>query len=252
MIDLLKDVLSSFENCEYDISLSYHRQNWRKFTFLNGKKERASRGEDCGVMLAIAKDGKVLRMASPSIDRRSLKNLINQSITYFARAEEYFLVDSNFRMTIGEISDGGNLNLMPDDTISNALSVATEVKMNWLDNMRASISETCEERIIVNSLGGVFSDKKYYTDFFQDAMGSRNGLSQNRSNGDAVFQGEVNEDFINTMKERSGSLVEELDRLLSAPVCPKMNADLLLPSDQMYIQIHESIGHPLELDRILF
>ena len=30
-----------------------------------------------------------------------------------------------------------------------------------------------------------------------------------------------------------------------------MKGSLLLPSDQMYIQIHESIGHPLELDRIL-
>ena len=39
--------------------------------------------------------------------------------------------------------------------------------------------------------------------------------------------------------------------LLAAPDCPTGDMDLLLAPDQMYIQIHESIGHPLELDRIL-
>jgi predicted Zn-dependent protease len=39
--------------------------------------------------------------------------------------------------------------------------------------------------------------------------------------------------------------------LLSAPDCPTGAMDLLLAPDQMILQIHESIGHPLELDRIL-
>jgi len=39
--------------------------------------------------------------------------------------------------------------------------------------------------------------------------------------------------------------------LLSAENCPSDTRDLLVAPDQMYIQIHESIGHPLELDRIL-
>jgi len=39
--------------------------------------------------------------------------------------------------------------------------------------------------------------------------------------------------------------------LLEAPNCPTGTMDLLLAPDQMVLQIHESIGHPLELDRIL-
>jgi predicted Zn-dependent protease len=46
-------------------------------------------------------------------------------------------------------------------------------------------------------------------------------------------------------------LVDEAEQLLAAPNCPKGNMDLLLMPDQMMLQIHESIGHPLELDRIL-
>ena len=39
--------------------------------------------------------------------------------------------------------------------------------------------------------------------------------------------------------------------LLAAPNCPTGKMDLLLMPEQMMLQIHESIGHPLELDRIL-
>ncbi|HXS51508.1 MAG TPA: TldD/PmbA family protein [Usitatibacter sp.] len=39
--------------------------------------------------------------------------------------------------------------------------------------------------------------------------------------------------------------------LLAAPNCPSATMDALLMPDQMMLQIHESIGHPLELDRIL-
>ena len=46
-------------------------------------------------------------------------------------------------------------------------------------------------------------------------------------------------------------LAEEVIELLTAPNCPSGTTDLLLAPDQMVLQIHESIGHPLELDRIL-
>jgi predicted Zn-dependent protease len=39
--------------------------------------------------------------------------------------------------------------------------------------------------------------------------------------------------------------------LLDAEDCPQDCRDLILAPDQMLLQIHESIGHPLELDRIL-
>ncbi len=46
-------------------------------------------------------------------------------------------------------------------------------------------------------------------------------------------------------------VAEEAIELLAAPNCPDGVRDLLLSPDQMMLQIHESIGHPLELDRIL-
>ena len=57
--------------------------------------------------------------------------------------------------------------------------------------------------------------------------------------------------------ERSGLIggarrvAQDALELLDAPNCPSGTMDLLLMPDQMMLQIHESIGHPLELDRIL-
>src|SRR5207237_4800120 len=44
---------------------------------------------------------------------------------------------------------------------------------------------------------------------------------------------------------------EEAVSLLTAPECPQGVTDLILGSEQMALQIHESVGHAVELDRIL-
>jgi predicted Zn-dependent protease len=51
--------------------------------------------------------------------------------------------------------------------------------------------------------------------------------------------------------EQGERVAREALALLHAPNCPSERMDLLLMPDQMMLQIHESIGHPLELDRIL-
>jgi len=46
-------------------------------------------------------------------------------------------------------------------------------------------------------------------------------------------------------------IAEQALELLAAPNCPTGKMDVLLMPEQMMLQIHESIGHPIELDRIL-
>ena len=52
-------------------------------------------------------------------------------------------------------------------------------------------------------------------------------------------------------REAAPRISEQALALLAAPNCPSERCDLVLAPDQMILQIHESIGHPLELDRIL-
>ncbi|MET0838878.1 MAG: TldD/PmbA family protein [Marmoricola sp.] len=63
---------------------------------------------------------------------------------------------------------------------------------------------------------------------------------------------------------RGWEFVEEIDleahaarvgsesrELLTAPMCPSGETDLILGAEQLALQIHESVGHAIELDRIL-
>jgi TldD protein len=46
-------------------------------------------------------------------------------------------------------------------------------------------------------------------------------------------------------------VAEEAVALLSAPQCPSGRRDVILAGSQLALQVHESIGHPIELDRVL-
>ncbi len=49
---------------------------------------------------------------------------------------------------------------------------------------------------------------------------------------------------------RAGPLAEEAVALLSAPQCPSGRFTIVLDPSQLYLQVHESCGHPTELDRV--
>jgi predicted Zn-dependent protease len=51
--------------------------------------------------------------------------------------------------------------------------------------------------------------------------------------------------------ERAKTVGAQAIELLTAKECPTTSTTLVLAPDQMMLQIHESVGHPLELDRIL-
>ena len=51
--------------------------------------------------------------------------------------------------------------------------------------------------------------------------------------------------------QRAQVVGEQAVELLTAAECPTETTALVLAPDQMLLQIHESIGHPLEIDRIL-
>ena len=53
------------------------------------------------------------------------------------------------------------------------------------------------------------------------------------------------------LAERAKILGKEAVLLLEAEECPSGEFDIILTPRQMFLQIHESVGHPTELDRIL-
>ena len=53
------------------------------------------------------------------------------------------------------------------------------------------------------------------------------------------------------LQDKAERIADEAVQLLSAKPCPSKITTLILDSSQLALQIHESIGHPVELDRIL-
>jgi predicted Zn-dependent protease len=77
--------------------------------------------------------------------------------------------------------------------------------------------------------------------------------TQTRTFGGHAFCGQGGAEVLGRygFGDAASRIAEQALELLVAPNCPTGLMDALLAPDQMILQIHESIGHPLELDRIL-
>ncbi len=87
-----------------------------------------------------------------------------------------------------------------------------------------------------------------------DATAIRDGLVQVRSfpsaHGGASFQGGWELLDRLGLDREAPRVAEEATALLSAPPCPAEITTVVLDTEQMQLQLHESVGHPIELDRI--
>ena len=52
------------------------------------------------------------------------------------------------------------------------------------------------------------------------------------------------------LEDRAEPLADEAVALLTAPQCPSGRFTIVLDPSQLYLQVHESCGHPTELDRV--
>ena len=86
------------------------------------------------------------------------------------------------------------------------------------------------------------------------ATGQLDSIIQKRTDHGMLARSyQIGTEFITEtdIKNRCRKIGEQADELLFAEECPEGKHDLVLAPDQMMLQIHESIGHPLEIDRIL-
>jgi predicted Zn-dependent protease len=109
------------------------------------------------------------------------------------------------------------------------------------------------DQLLITSDGGSVAHSWEQVSGGIAATAHRDGQTQTRRGGGAATpcQGGL-ERIDQTLLASDGQRVaEEAMALVEAPECPSGVYDLLLTPSQMALQIHESIGHPLELDRIL-
>jgi TldD protein len=84
-----------------------------------------------------------------------------------------------------------------------------------------------------------------------DDAGHAERRSYPTSQGNDGFQGGYEHVAALELSGHTDRICDEAIALLNAPPCPAGPRDLLLESSQVALQIHESCGHPTELDRAL-
>src|ERR1043166_5587328 len=107
-----------------------------------------------------------------------------------------------------------------------------------------------EERVYLTSTGGEVRQRFRFTLPHMRVTANEGVETQSRSL-DYARQGGFEMLHEAAFVGSGERLANDALQLLAAPNCPSGKMDLLLMPDQVMLQIHESIGHPLELDRVL-
>jgi predicted Zn-dependent protease len=114
---------------------------------------------------------------------------------------------------------------------------------------------TCElETWFVSSNGSDLYQKFLLTATDYGATAQDGGNIQHRTDRGWLarcLQGGMETFLAPGLWERVQQVGEQAVELLTAAECPTETTTLVLSPDQLLLQIHESVGHPLELDRIL-
>ena len=117
----------------------------------------------------------------------------------------------------------------------------------------AALWFTDVESLYLTSEGGQVQQRFAYLIPMMSATANAGSETQSRSFGARGYARQGGLEILDQLGYRQAAprIASEAIELLTAPNCPSGVMDLVLAPDQMILQIHESIGHPLELDRIL-
>ncbi len=116
----------------------------------------------------------------------------------------------------------------------------------------AALEQGESETHITSSAGGEIAQHFSFIQPFLSATASRANESQTRTFGrETARQGGFEQLRDLGFDEAAERIADEARALLAAADCPTGTMDVVLMPSQMTLQVHESIGHPLELDRIL-
>jgi len=129
---------------------------------------------------------------------------------------------------------------------------AIDAELKCLPEIRvaqSSLMALKEHKWFVSSEGSCIEQEIYETGASIAATAAGNGDVQRRSFADYAAAGFEYVESLN-LKDMASGLAKEAVDLLTADTCPKGETTLILGSSQLALQVHESCGHPIELDRV--
>ncbi len=143
-----------------------------------------------------------------------------------------------------------------EDNISLLLKADEEIRrVQGITLAEASVHFKRQEQFFASTIGSAIHQTRYTTGGGCTAHSYSGSEIQKRSYPNS-FGGQFQlrgYELIDELKlvENAGRIAEQCVALHSADQCPEGVRDIILDSSQLGLQIHESIGHPIELDRVL-
>ena len=254
----LNKLINQFKvDCDF-VSIRCVEQKNRLLTAKNGAYESASLNHTKGVMIEVLVDGQFAYAATDNLSTDSLTRCFKNARAIAKNASKYKIANL-------DVLDRGNTKgLYRSNTKYQMDSLSlSEIQARLIEasghlkvsdkviNAKAYAQLSKTSSTLVSSTG--MEIEQHFDQINFDLMATSQDANdvQSRSLGMMNAQGgleHLDTNFLNTHAQRIGK--ESLE-LLEASECPTGEFDLLLAPDQLYLQIHESIGHPLEIDRII-
>ena len=240
-------------------SLRYVRQSRQHLSVRKNVPEPPSMGMDEGAMLTVRVNGVETYAATPDLSIQGLQQALSRAEQQARAIKAHALLDlSGQAMAQGRFDYCSPGIDEPFPSLSDCYALlgaesAAVPSHERLVSWQASLGVSDVEQIYLNNAGAEIRQawRFVYPGLSVTAYDGHD--SQTRSLGRENFGQQGGADVIQRcgLQGSAPRVAEQALQLLAAPNAPAGPRDLLLLPDQMMLQIHESIGHPLELDRIL-
>ena len=257
----LLDVGAAADGLDADFwSLRFVEETCESFSVQRNVQQPWAVSTDRGVMASVYAGGGYGYAATADMSPQGLRNALQRAQAWALGTARLALIDSR---TLPRPAPRGRY-------VSPSFDRPLPSHSDWYAMLqRESLQAACDPRIVdwealvdvlkathrlITSEGGDVVQWHRYLYPSISVTAHADGVTQQRSlNGQRGMCQQGGVEILDRVGfAGSGRRVaEEALELLLAPNCPSGRMDVLLAPDQMVLQIHESIGHPLELDRIL-
>ncbi len=216
--------------------------------------------EDSGAMLIVYDVGGMGYAATSDLSLSGLRRAAEQAHDWARLSARHSVVDSSTLMAAPPHGEYSSVERQPWQRVSLSEKLdllrgeCARLKIDdRIVDWEASLWYTETDTLYLTADGGQVKQRFRYLVPMLSATANAGAETQTRTFGGRGYCRQGGLEILEHVGFRTAAphIAQEALQLLMAPNCPSGTMDVLLAPDQVILQIHESIGHPLELDRIL-